>query len=103
MRTQVEAEGTLRPDGTVELDEKPDLPAGRVKVILQVLRPLPKLDSWATLQQIWAERQALGLQPRSAEAVEAELSAMRGEWEEHEQALERLQEEARRAREKPPC
>jgi hypothetical protein len=28
-------DGTLKPDGTLELDEKPALPAGRVKVVLQ--------------------------------------------------------------------
>ncbi len=28
-------DGTLKPDGTLELDEKPSLPAGRVKVVLQ--------------------------------------------------------------------
>ena len=27
-------EGTLKPDGTLELDEKPKLPPGRVKVVL---------------------------------------------------------------------
>jgi hypothetical protein len=32
-------EGTLKPDGTLELDEKPTLPPGRVQVIVQ---PLPK-------------------------------------------------------------
>ena len=30
MRTQVEVQGTLREDGTLVLDHKPELPPGRV-------------------------------------------------------------------------
>jgi hypothetical protein len=32
---EIVVEGTLKPDGTLELDEKPSLPPGRVKVTLQ--------------------------------------------------------------------
>jgi hypothetical protein len=35
--------------------------------------------------------------------IDAEINAAKDEWEEHQQALERIQEEARRAREKPVC
>ena len=37
------------------------------------------------------------MQPRSTEEIDAELNAMRDEWEEHQLALEKIQEEARRA------
>ena len=33
--TEAVIEGTLKPDGTLELDEKPKLPPGRVKVVLR--------------------------------------------------------------------
>lgn len=33
-------EGTLKPDGTLELDRKPDLAPGRVKVALQPIPPV---------------------------------------------------------------
>jgi hypothetical protein len=33
--TETVIEGTLKADGTLELDEKPDLPAGRVTVVLR--------------------------------------------------------------------
>jgi hypothetical protein len=39
--TQVEVQGTLPPDGTLMLDEKPKLPAGRVRVIVHVVAPAP--------------------------------------------------------------
>ena len=35
-------QATLKPDGTLELDQKPNLPPGRVQVILQ---PLPAAPS----------------------------------------------------------
>jgi hypothetical protein len=101
---QVEMQGTLQPDGTLVLDKKPDLPGGRVNVILQMITPiLPPPNALAVLDAIRAERQALGLTPRSGEEIAAEINAMRDEWEEHQLALERIQEEAQRSREKPPC
>jgi hypothetical protein len=36
---QVVVEGTLKPDGTLELDQKPGLPPGRVTVTVQPLSP----------------------------------------------------------------
>jgi hypothetical protein len=40
-------EGTLKPDGTLELDQKPNLPPGRVKVVLrQDPGPQPTLEGW---------------------------------------------------------
>ena len=40
-------EGTLKADGTLELDRKPDLPPGRVKVILrQEAEVRPPLEDW---------------------------------------------------------
>jgi hypothetical protein len=33
--TEVVVEGTLKPDGKLELDQRPSLSPGRVKVILQ--------------------------------------------------------------------
>jgi hypothetical protein len=40
-RTEVTVEGTLRPDGTVALDEKPSLAPGRVTVVLRQTAPAP--------------------------------------------------------------
>ncbi len=38
---QVEVQGTLDADGTLKLDEKPRLPAGRVTVVLRAAPALP--------------------------------------------------------------
>ena len=77
---QVEVQGVLQADGTLVLDERPNLPAGRVTVLVRPLEPAPpKRDPWSALEEIWAERKALGLQPRTVEEIDAEINAMRDE------------------------
>ena|ERR1043165_4351811 len=59
--TEIIVQGTLRPDGTLELDQKPNLSPGRVTVVLrQESEPLPKEDWFEYLQRIRAEREAAG-------------------------------------------
>ena len=45
---------------------------------------------WAMMAQIWDDAKARGDHPRSAEAVEAERQAFREEWDERQEALERI-------------
>jgi hypothetical protein len=54
--------GTLKPDGTLELDHKPDLAPGRVTVVLRPESEAapPQEDWWQYLQRIRAEREASG-------------------------------------------
>ena len=42
----IEIQGTLREDGTLVLDRKPDVPPGRVGVVLQALPPAAGEDWW---------------------------------------------------------
>jgi hypothetical protein len=97
--TQIVVEGTVKPDGTLELDGNPTLPPGRVQV---TLTPVPeagaKEDVWTVLERIWAERKARGMSPRSRQEIDAEINALRDELEEHANQVEALQEEAARAR-----
>jgi hypothetical protein len=91
--------GTLKPDGTLELDQKPDLSPGRVTVILRPLPELPRGDAfWQRMQAIWDAQKAAGCVPRSAEEIESERRALRDEWEARQQAFERLQQGGRTAR-----
>src|SRR5260221_1990194 len=55
-------EGTLLPDGTLELDEKPTLAPGRVTVVLRQKSAAPAMegDWFQHLQRIRAEREAAG-------------------------------------------
>lgn len=74
---QVVVQGTLRADGTVVLDEKPNLPPGRVQVVVQALAEMPELPQddpfWQRMQAMWAGQRARGFVPRSQEEVEAEI------------------------------
>jgi hypothetical protein len=98
--TEMVVEGTLKPDGTLELDQKPNLPAGRVTVILQTQPDLPTGHPfWEMMKSIWAGQKARGHVPRSAEEVEAERRETRDSWEERQRAIEQLQEQSRRLRE----
>ncbi len=92
-------EGTIQADGTLVLDEPTTLPAGRVQVIVQALPELTDGDPfWDMMKSIWAGQKARGHIPRSAEEVEAERRETRENWDERQQAIERLQEESRRLR-----
>lgn len=60
--TQIVVRGTLKPDGTLELAEKPALPAGPVEVVIrQVPTTPPEVENgWQHLQRMRAEMEALG-------------------------------------------
>lgn len=101
--TEAVVAGTIQPDGTLVLDEPTTLRAGRVQVIVQALPELPEGDRfWNMMQSIWAGQRARGHVPRSAEEVEKERRETRNNWEERQQAIERLQEESRRLWEQHP-
>ena len=82
--SEVIVEGTLTPAGTLELDQKPNLAPGRVRVIVQPLaEPIPTwADFWTRMQAIRDRQKASGHIPRSAEEVERERRALRDESEE---------------------
>jgi hypothetical protein len=91
-QTQVEVQGTLQVDGTLVLDEKPALPPGRVRVVVQAMVQLPQDDPfWQRMQAMWDTQKAHGQIPRSVEEVESERRSVREEWEERMQAIARIQ------------
>jgi hypothetical protein len=60
--SEVVIEGTLKPDGTLELDQKPNLSPGRVTVVLRQeveVRPPPKEDWWQYMQRARRELEAM--------------------------------------------
>lgn len=90
--TETVLEGTIQPDGTLVLDEKPNLPAGRVTVVLRQESGVvfPKDDPfWQRMQAIWSISKAIA--GSGGENTLAEVEKIRQEWEEHQQAIERLQ------------
>jgi hypothetical protein len=75
---EVVVEGTLKPDGTLELDQKPSLSPGRVQV---VLRPAPdsgaQEDWWPLMQRVRAEREASGYPFMNEAAMQTHLNWLR--------------------------
>ena len=86
----IEIQGTLREDGTLVLDHKPDLPPGRVKVIVQAIPDYTQTDIWQFFERLWAEQRARGHIPRSKEEIDADLEAARQEDEERRQRMARF-------------
>jgi hypothetical protein len=71
--------GLLKPDGTLELDEAPRLPAGRVEVVLHLL-PAPAStggDWWDYLQRARAQAESSGTRFRTQAEIEADRAAFR--------------------------
>ena len=93
-------EGIVKPDGTLEVPHKLNLPAGPVQVTVRsVPSPTQPERFWKMMESIWADLRATGRKPRTREEIDAEIDALRSEAEEEMEAVERLQEECRRARE----
>src|SRR5690348_6310572 len=99
----IEVQGTLREDGTLVLDNKVNLPPGRVKVTVEQLLDYTQTEIWQFFERMKAEREALGIAPRSQEEIDAYLATMRDD-DERCQLIERIQAECRRQRERqqPP-
>jgi hypothetical protein len=93
--------GTLKPDGTLELDQKPDLSPGRVEVVLRpVQEPAPaEGDWWSHLQRVRAERGAAGYPFMNEEEVTAYVEDLRADDDRTEEAY-RQAEEARKNEER---
>ncbi len=95
----VVVEGMVKEDGTLELVEKVNLPAGKVQVTLVRLSEELTNDSFARgMEAIWAGQKARGHVARSIAEVESERQLVREEIEEEVREAMRLQEECRQAR-----
>jgi hypothetical protein len=95
MSATVVLQGTLKADGTLELDKKVSLPAGRVQVTVQPL-PQPKLqgeDWWQCMQQIRAEREAAGYPFMTEQEVQAHIEDLRSGDERLEQVYRQVPEQ----------
>jgi hypothetical protein len=81
-QTQVEVEGTLQPDGTLLLDEKPNLPPGRVRVVLQhraIQSSAPPENLFDFVQRIHHDSTARGHRFLSDEEMAAWIDELRAD------------------------
>ena len=84
-------DGTLYPDGKVQLDEMPNVAPGRVTVFLQPVAAMqPRQRGLAdVIDEIRQGQQARGFHGRSAEEIEAALREGEEAYEQHMAALRR--------------
>jgi hypothetical protein len=97
----LEVQGTVQTDGSLVLDEKLHLPAGRVRVTVQSIPETNKPDPsrlLALMEHIWADQRERGHVPRSKQEIDAAIDELRNEADEEMQAAERLDEECQRGR-----
>lgn len=100
---ELEVQGTVQPDGSLVLDKKLNLPAGRVSVLVRQVSAPKSSQSLGVaffhmLEQIRADQRARGHIPRGTVET-AERRALRQEMDDEIEAAIRLQEECRRRRE----
>ena len=80
--THVVVEGTLKPDGSLEVAEKFGLPPGRVRVTVEVLdESTSSGEDWFDfLQRARRERESAAAEFRTREEIDAQINAMRDDW-----------------------
>jgi hypothetical protein len=92
----IEIHGQVQSDGTLLLDERLQLPAGRVLVTVQPI-VVPEATNLArfraTMEKIWAGQKARGHVSRTKEEIDLEIQQLRQEAEEELRAAEELHEE----------
>ena len=87
---QIVIQGRIRPGGTLEVDQKVDLPPGPVSVTLQTVPATTRKPTLEVLEEIWAQRKARGMVGRSREEIDAEIAGMRDEDEQRLRAMEAI-------------
>jgi hypothetical protein len=81
-RTEIVVEGILKPDGTLELDQKPNLIPGRVTVIL---RQETKADAslpeswWSAMQNARKKMEDAGCHALDEDEMQARIDSLREE------------------------
>jgi len=99
-RAQVVLTGRIRSDGNLELDRRPGLPEGPVRVTLDSVEPLPaREDTLEVLNRIVAARKARNAPTRTAAEIDAAVDEFRADFEREFQETENLQIEIRKRRE----
>ena len=85
-------EGTIKPDGTLELDHQPGLTPGRVVVTVRAkaTSPSPRVGLAEVVEQIRQDQQARGFAGLTAQEMAVEEAARRQEDEDEETRWEAL-------------
>ena len=90
--SEVVVEGTLKPDGTLELDQKPSLSPGRVQVTVKpLLRSSTAVRGLVeVMDEIRQSQRARGYQGRTPQEMQLEEKLRQEEDEDYERRCEQL-------------
>lgn len=79
--SEITLQGTLKADGTLDLDQKPNLAAGRVTIILRQDTPqtIPAEDWLEHLKRLRAKREANGYPFMNSDQVTTHIDSLRQE------------------------
>jgi len=85
-------QGTLKPDGTLELDEKPTLAPGRVHVVLQPVSMglMPQGGLAQTIAEIRRNQHARGYAGITAEEIARDEDQRRADEDAYEQRMQEI-------------
>jgi hypothetical protein len=90
-RNQATVPGRVRPDGTLEVTERVDLPPGPVRVTVMAGPGATAGEpTRSVLRRIGSRRQARGAPARTKEQIDAEIAAMRDEDDERLREIETI-------------
>lgn len=104
--TIVKVRGTITPEGDLRLSGRLPIGPGDVEVTLRLLPTIAEGsqdDLLTVLECIRAQREARGAQGRTRAEIDAELRALRDEWDERQIGIEALQERLRGEGQEPAC
>ena len=98
MSREIVVEGTLKPDGTLELDQKPDLSPGRVQVVLRpvLLASPPQEGWWPYMQRIRSEREAADYHFLNEAEMEAHIQWLRDDEDRIDRIYREIDEQRRK-------
>jgi hypothetical protein len=96
MSVQITLQGTVKADGSLELDDRVAMPQGRVLVTVRpVVQPASDDPFWQQMEHIWAGERARGHVRRRKEQIDADIRELRDDAEIEMQATERLYDQCR--------
>ena len=84
MNTSQVVDGVVKPDGTLELIEKLQVPAGKVRVTVEALPASNRPSLLEVMEQIRLNQAARGYTGRTMEEMHADEAAKKAEEEEYE-------------------
>jgi hypothetical protein len=103
--SSLEVMGTVRADGTLELDEKLQVPPGRVRVRVEAMPAVEEKPAEGLVEfvdRLRREMEAAGHKFRTKEEIHAEIEELRNEWEERLEELDRAGD-GDSGKERPAC